>query len=92
LPTLTPETAPADLDPAPALKLHRRVYYSELQDYARTPVYDGDRVRPGMKIVGPAVVERMGDTIVLPTFANATVDGFGNIVITLNDRRGEESV
>jgi hypothetical protein len=32
------------------------------------------------------VVERMGDTILLPTFANARVDGFGNIVVTLASR------
>jgi hypothetical protein len=39
-----------------------------------------------MKIAGPAVVERMGDTILLPTFATARVDGFGNIVLKLAPR------
>ncbi len=36
-----------------------------------------------MKLAGPAVVERMGDTIVVPGFATATVDGYGNVVLDI---------
>ena len=36
-----------------------------------------------MEIAGPAVIDRMGDSIVLPSFAEAVIDGFGNVVVTL---------
>jgi hypothetical protein len=36
-----------------------------------------------MHLAGPAVIERMGDTILVPSFAQADVDGFGNVVLTL---------
>ncbi len=36
-----------------------------------------------MKIMGPAIIERMGDSIVVPAFANAAVDGFGNVVLAI---------
>ena len=50
-------------------------------------IYDGDRLAPGMRLAGPAVIERMGDTILLPSFATAAVDGFGNVVLTLELQR-----
>jgi hypothetical protein len=40
-----------------------------------------------MKIPGAAVIERMGDTIVLPSFADAAVDGFGNVVLAVQLHR-----
>jgi len=83
LPALVADEVPGELDPAPALKSPRNVYFSELGDYRPAAVYDGDHIDPGMKIAGPAVIERMGDTIVLPTFTTATVDGFRNVVLSV---------
>jgi hypothetical protein len=40
-----------------------------------------------MALAGPAVIERMGDTIVLPSFANASVDAFGNVLIDLGETK-----
>ena len=65
---------------------NRPLYLTELGEVAEAVVYDGDRLRPGMQIDGPAVVERMGDTILLPSFATASVDGFGNVVLALRPR------
>ena len=86
LPALTAATELGDADARPALKGRREVYFAEAGGFLAASVYDGDRLRAGMKISGPAVVERMGDTIVLPGFAAATVDGFGNIIVSLGAR------
>ena len=48
-----------------------------------TPVYDGDRVGPGHRIEGPAIVEERFTTIVLPPGHRAEVDVAGNYVVTV---------
>lgn len=48
-----------------------------------TPVYDGDRVGPGHRIEGPAIVEERFTTIVVQPGHVAEVDGAGNYVVTL---------
>ena len=63
-----PDAVPAaDPDAGRAVKSHRPVYFTERHDHAVAAVYDGDGLNPGMAIAGPAIVERMGDTIVVPT-------------------------
>jgi len=83
--TVTPRLAPsatlAPADPAPAATGTRPVHFPDLGRAVATAIYDGERLRPGMRLAGPAVVERMGDTIVLPAFASAAVDAYGNVVL-----------
>ncbi len=86
LPKLVAEDIKSGADAAAAIVAQRDIYLTELDGYASAAIYAGERLRPGMKIAGPAVVERMGDTILLPTFASAQVDGFGNIVLNLASR------
>ena len=83
LPRLAEVTVKADRDAASAKKGSREIYLTELNGLAQAAIYDGERLAPGMVINGPAIVERMGDTILLPGFADGVVDGFGNIVINL---------
>ena len=83
LPALTREPVPAAVDAASALKSRRSVHFIEVGEAIDTAIYDGARLSAGMEIAGPAVIDRMGDSIVLPSFADAAVDGFGNVVITL---------
>ena len=83
LPALTPEPVTAGADASLALKQCRPVYFVEIGCHVETAIYDGSKLTPGMEIAGPAVIDRMGDSIVLPSFADATVDGFGNVVVTL---------
>ncbi|MCD9622780.1 hydantoinase/oxoprolinase family protein [Rhabdothermincola salaria] len=47
-----------------------------------TAVYDRSRLRPGNEIVGPGVVEEASSATVLPPGSSATVDPFGNLLIT----------
>jgi N-methylhydantoinase A len=46
-------------------------------------IYDGDRLEPGMALAGPAIVETSGTTIVVRPGNRATVDDYGNVIITL---------
>lgn len=51
--------------------------------YVATPVYDGPTLGAGQAILGPAIVEEPFTTIVVYPGQRATVDPFGNYVITL---------
>ena len=44
-------------------------------------IYDGSRLRPGMRFSGPAIVEDAASTVVVHRGNDAEVDGFGNLVI-----------
>ena len=48
-----------------------------------TPVYDGPRMVAGQTILGPAIVQEPFTTIVVYPGQRATVDRFGNYVLTL---------
>jgi N-methylhydantoinase A len=83
LPALSPHPEVSGADARDAESGKRLAYLPETGAYAMTPVYDGARLLPGMILAGPAIVERMGDTIVLPSFATARVDRFGNVLMDL---------
>ena len=86
--TVAPALAAADPDPdadAEAARTGSRpIFFPETGAARDTPVYDGALLSPGMTFRGPLVIERAGDTIVLPSFAGARVDGFGNVVISVD--------
>ncbi len=52
--------------------------------WSTTPVFVGDDLRAGDAIAGPAVVERLDTTILLPPGDRAVVDAVGSLVITLS--------
>ena len=47
----------------------------------RTALYDRDRLRPGDRLRGPAIVAQMDTTTVIPPGWLAKVDGSGNLVL-----------
>jgi N-methylhydantoinase A len=54
-------------DAAPALTGHRPVFLPESGGFVPVPVYDRDRLRPGNRFPGPAIIEQMdATTVVLP--------------------------
>ncbi|SEP25645.1 hydantoinase/oxoprolinase family protein [Trujillonella endophytica] len=60
----------------------RRVFFDEWRD---TPTYARSRLAPGDVVAGPAVVAEFGATVpVHPGFA-ATVDTYGNLLLTRED-------
>ncbi|MFP6682387.1 MAG: hydantoinase/oxoprolinase family protein, partial [Gammaproteobacteria bacterium] len=46
-------------------------------------LYDGALLEPGMSLDGPAIIEESGATIVVNPGSKASVDKFGNVVVTI---------
>jgi N-methylhydantoinase A len=59
--------------PADGITGERQVYF-EGAGYVRTTVYRGSALVPGNVLDGPAVVQRMGDSVVVPPGFRASVD------------------
>ncbi|HLC26769.1 MAG TPA: hydantoinase/oxoprolinase family protein [bacterium] len=74
----------AGADASTALKGQRRVYFSgAVRNYMETAIYDYQRLRPGNRIKGPAIVEAPITTVVISPKREAEVDEYLNIVIRL---------
>ena len=68
-------------DPEPARRGARAAWLPGGTAPMRTPVYDGERVTPGMLVAGPALVERRDTTILLGADDRARVEPFGDLVV-----------
>jgi N-methylhydantoinase A len=73
--------APADGSVSSALRAQRRAYFDG--DWIDTPVYDGDAIRPGHELAGPAIIEERFTTIVLYPGHRARLDQHGNYRIEI---------
>ena len=62
-------------DSIAAVKGEREVYFEPL-GYTSSTVYDGYLLRPGNVVDGPAIIERMGDSVVVPPGHQAITDGY----------------
>lgn len=69
-----------------ALKGERDVWQPEEGVFAATPVYDGERLRHGNRIEGPAIVEKVTTTVFVPAGFDLQVDSLGGFL--LDDRTG----
>jgi len=67
-------------DAESALTGSRQVYFDEAGGYVETPVYNRDKLLPGARIMGPAVVEQLDSTVVLPPETSSVVDPYLNII------------
>jgi N-methylhydantoinase A len=65
-----------------AVKSRRDVYFRETGAPARVPIYDRALLASGDSFEGPAIVEQMDTTTVVPPGARVDVDRFGNLIIT----------
>lgn len=75
-----------------ALLTTRDVWFPE-SGYVATPVYARDRLPVGREIVGPAIVEQMDTTTVVPPGAKLTQDELGFLHIVLETvEQGKETV
>jgi N-methylhydantoinase A len=61
----------------------REAYFEEAGEYVETEIYERERLGAGATIDGPAIVEQMDSTVVVPPAATAAVDDTGNIIITV---------
>jgi N-methylhydantoinase A len=85
VPTVDLETPPADPSSADrARKGSRPVFFTDAGDFVETGVYDRATLAPGATIDGPAIVEEVDCTVVVPPGMRADVDGDRNLVITFH--------
>jgi N-methylhydantoinase A len=59
----------------------REVWLVEAGGFVACPVYDRERLGPGHRIAGPAVIEQMDATTVLLPGQTAVVDGLLNLIV-----------
>jgi N-methylhydantoinase A len=65
-----------------ALIGHRPIFFGKEHGTLRCPLYDRERLEPGHRISGPAIVEQMDTTTVLHPGQQAIVDDYLNLVVT----------
>ena len=73
-----PEAGP---DAAGAIVQHRAVWLAEAGDFVDTPVYGREALRPGNRFSGPAIVEQMDATTLVPPGWSARVDSYLNLIL-----------
>jgi N-methylhydantoinase A len=66
-----------------ALKGKREVYFEEPRSFVPTDIYDFAKMKPGMVVSGPAVIETPVTTIVVNPKDRATIDEFRNVRLTV---------
>src|SRR5439155_5211346 len=83
----TPPRAPDAPAGAPdwsaAVKARRPAWFPGGQGPVEVTTVDGERLQAGNRLQGPLIVERPGDTVVIPPGVEAYVDPFLNIRMAL---------
>jgi N-methylhydantoinase A len=67
-------------DPSAARIGTRQVYFGQLEGYTDVAIYRREQLRPGNRVVGPAIVEAADTTIVIHPLQSARVDEWGNVL------------
>ncbi|GHH98836.1 hydantoinase/oxoprolinase family protein [Neobacillus kokaensis] len=65
-----------------AVKSYRDVYFEEAEGYVNTPVYDRKKIPTLSVLQGPAILDQLDSTVVLPPSFTAEVDSYKNIIMT----------
>ncbi|SJZ38176.1 N-methylhydantoinase A [Enhydrobacter aerosaccus] len=73
-----PEAGP---DASGAIIGQRPVWLPEARDFVSTPIYARDALKPGNRFSGPAIVEQMDATTVVPPGTSARVDAYLNLIL-----------
>lgn len=60
-------------------KGQRQAYFPQAGGYVSTSIYDGDGLGGGAQVAGPAIVEMLGTTVVVPPGYRAELDAYRNI-------------
>jgi N-methylhydantoinase A len=72
----------AGLESRGAIIDSRKVFFEEAGDFVDTDIYDRDLLKAGNELSGPAVIEQMDSTIVVPPGHNVKVDSYLNLLIS----------
>jgi N-methylhydantoinase A len=68
-------------DQAPEPVSARAAYFTEHRDFVSTPVFEWSALAPGARIEGPAIVQAVDTTVVVPPARAAVVDTGRNLVM-----------
>ena len=80
--------ARAGADARHAIKGSRAVFDPRAEDFADTPVYDGDLLRHGNRLAGPAIVEKVTTTVYVPAAFSLEVDALVGFLLEDQPMRG----
>jgi N-methylhydantoinase A len=80
-PNLTEEPVKPGVNAPEPIEI-RNVLFDREKDYLPTQIYNKNDLQPGCTIVGPAIVEQMDSTSVIPPKWAAYIDGFHNIRVS----------
>nr|WP_308282907.1 hypothetical protein [Pseudonocardia nigra] len=86
--TPKPAFSPAEVVPAPApapAPLKTREVYFDGAGWVDTPVHERDGLPAGTALTGPAIIDQLDATTVVPPGARAEVDEWLNIRIHLTE-------
>ena len=53
----------------------------QARDFTSTPIYAREQLRPGNRFAGPAVIEQMDATTLVPPGMTARVDAYLNLIL-----------
>ncbi len=76
-------------DPAKAYKKKRNVYLPIKKKFQMVPVFDGDKLRSGNKIEGPAIIEQVNTTTFVSPEFSVVCDAYGSFTMYLKSREKE---
>jgi N-methylhydantoinase A len=68
-------------DASQAIIGHRDVWFAEVGGFVSCPVYDRDRLNAGNRFAGPAIVEQMDTTTVVPPGMTVRVEPYLNLIL-----------
>jgi len=77
------EIEKGSIRPDQARKGVRKVYFEEFNGYVDCLTFERSLLKADNTIIGPAIIEQMDSTIVIPPKQKGIVDNFGNIVIDI---------
>ena len=60
----------------------RQVYFDETNGFVSTKIYDRDKLMTNNVLMGPAIIEQMDATIVIPPGHKAKIDKYHNIMVS----------
>ena len=80
VPTYNTERSDSD-DPSPAQRSTRQVYFGTT-GWAETPIYERGKLKAGMTLSGPVVIEQYDTTVLILPEQNVIIDSSGNLIIS----------
>ena len=75
--------------PSFAFKKKRKVYLPNKKKFQPVPVFDGDRLKYGNKIDGPAIIEQVNTTTFVSPEFSVLCDAYGSFTMVLKSREKE---